>query len=370
MELPESTGGSPSSAEFTDTVVRLALAAFLLYLCLRVFAPFMVLMLWALVLAVALYPINCKLAARLGGRQGRAATVFVLSGLILLGVPTAMLASSFAGHAADAYRAFEAGTLTIKPPNEAVAEWPIVGEKLFEAWSAAADNLPKYVHEHEAQLRQAATRLFSAAGNTLLSVLGFLASLIVAGIMMAYGESGARAMQRIFCRLAGPERGLRLHGLSVATIRSVAVGVIGVAFIQALLLGVGFILAGIPAAGLLALIVFLLGIAQLPATLVSLPVIAYLWAAGDASTTMNIVFTVYLVLAGLADNFLKPMLLGRGVDAPMPVILLGALGGMVTGGFMGLFLGAVILAVGYQVFMGWVDVGSSPADDEQPEQAG
>jgi len=98
--------------------------------------------------------------------------------------------------------------------------------------------------------------------------------------------------------------------------------------------------------------------------LVSLPAIAYLWWSGDASTASNIFFTVYLLVAGMADNVLKPLLLGRGVDAPMPVILLGAMGGMVTSGIIGLFIGAVMLAVGYQIFMGWVDEGEESATAE------
>jgi predicted PurR-regulated permease PerM len=142
--------------------------------------------------------------------------------------------------------------------------------------------------------------------------------------------------------------------------------VLGVALIQAILLGVGFMLAGVPAAGLLALIVLLLAIMQLPATLVSLPVILWLWNSGDGGTVMNVIWTVYFVLAGLADNVLKPMLLGRGVDAPMPVILIGALGGMVSSGFIGLFTGAVILAVGYQIFMQWV---ATKSEDEGADQA-
>ena len=104
-----------------------------------------------------------------------------------------------------------------------------------------------------------------------------------------------------------------------------------------------------------AVVVLLIGIMQLPALIVSLPVIAYLWMAGDASTTINIVLTIYLLIAGSADNVLKPLLLGRGVDVPMPIVLIGALGGMVSAGIIGLFVGAVLLSVGYQVFMGWVD---------------
>jgi predicted PurR-regulated permease PerM len=215
-------------------------------------------------------------------------------------------------------------------------------------------DLPAYVAKNRVQLEELAKRALAAAASTAASILGFLGALIVAGIMMAYGESGNAAMQRIFARFAGPKDGQALHALSTATIRSVATGVLGVAFIQALLLGLGFIVSGVPAAGVLAVVVLLLGIVQLPALIVSLPVIAYLWMAGDASTVMNVVFTVYLLVAGMADNVLKPLLLGRGVDAPMPIILIGAIGGMVSAGIIGLFVGAVVLAVGYRLFMAWV----------------
>jgi predicted PurR-regulated permease PerM len=134
----------------------------------------------------------------------------------------------------------------------------------------------------------------------------------------------------------------------------VASGVIGVAFIQALLMGTGFIMAGIPVPGVLVLICLIFGILQLPAAIISLPAIVYLWWSGDASAVSNIIFTIYLLVAGLADNVLKPLLLGRGVEAPMPVILMGAMGGMVSGGIIGMFIGAVVLAVGYRIFMDWV----------------
>jgi predicted PurR-regulated permease PerM len=173
--------------------------------------------------------------------------------------------------------------------------------------------------------------MLAIVASTAGGVFAFLGSLIIAGIMMAYGKSGAQAMSRIICRLAGKEKGAGFYSLSTATIRSVAMGVVGVAFIQTLLLGLGFIAADVPAAGVLAILVLVLGILQVPATVLTLPVIAYLWWSGD-STVMNVVWTVYLLVAGMADNVLKPLLLGRGVDAPMPIILLGALGGMVSAG--------------------------------------
>ena len=175
---------------------------------------------------------------------------------------------------------------------------------------------------------------------------------------MAFGKGSDRASHAIFARVVGYERGDKFTALAVATIRSVALGVIGIAFIQAILVGLCLLFAGVPLAGVLAIIVLVLvlvlGIAQVPALLVTLPVIAYLWMSGGYGTGEAALYSVLLFVAGMADNVLKPLMLARGVDAPMPVILLGALGGMAAGGILGLFVGAVLLALGYQIFMGWV----------------
>ncbi|MEM1111643.1 MAG: AI-2E family transporter [Pseudomonadota bacterium] len=375
MEDP-ATGNQPMTArEFTDSLIRIALIMFLVLLCFRVFSPFMSLMIWAVILAVTLYPVHQFLASRLGGKQGRAATFLVLSGLMLVGVPIVLLSASMAQYLAGTVEAYNAGTLNLRPPNEKVAEWPVIGEDVYNAWDAAYTNLPAFIAENRAGLETFMAKMLASAKATAGSVLGFLGSLIVAGIMMAYGKSGSEAVLRILNRVAGPVQGPAVHTLSTMTTRSVAVGVLGVALIQALLLGMGFIFAGVPAAGPLAVLTLFLGIMQLPALLVSLPAILWIWNSGDASTVMNIVWTVYLLVAGASDGFLKPILLGRGVDAPMPVILIGALGGMVSSGFIGLFTGAVILAVGYQIFMQWVDwqdekaEAAAAAADPGPEAA-
>jgi predicted PurR-regulated permease PerM len=171
---------------------------------------------------------------------------------------------------------------------------------------------------------------------------------------MAYGEPAAGAGRGIFVRVAGAERGEALFKLTTSTIRAVASGVIGVAFIQAILVGLALVLAGVPAAGVLAVIVLVLAIAQLPAVLVTVPAIIYIWSSGNYSTGAAITHTIILLLVGLADNVLKPLMLGRGVDVPMPVMLLGALGGMASGGILGMFVGATLFALGHQIFMGWV----------------
>jgi predicted PurR-regulated permease PerM len=167
--------------------------------------------------------------------------------------------------------------------------------------------------------------------------------------------SGFRGARAVFERIVGLERGARFAALATSTIRAVALGVIGVALVQAIAIGLVLLVAGVPFAGLISGIALLVCIAQVPALLVTLPAIGYLWWSGIHGTGANVVFTVLLLLCGTIDNILKPLMLGRGVDAPMPVILLGALGGMAGSGIMGMFVGATLLALGYRIFMAWVE---------------
>jgi len=196
-------------------------------------------------------------------------------------------------------------------------------------------------------------------------LLQFLAAFVISGIIMAFGKAGDRANRAIFERIVGKARGAELATLSTATIRAVAQGVIGVAFIQAIIVGVCLLVAGVPWAGVLAVICLVLGIAQVPALIVTLPAIGYIWWSGDYGNVEAIAYSVLLVVAGMTDNVLKPLMLGRGVEAPMPVILLGALGGMAASGILGMFVGATLLALGYQIFMGWV---ATNPDAEGPRQ--
>jgi predicted PurR-regulated permease PerM len=204
------------------------------------------------------------------------------------------------------------------------------------------------------KLSELATKALGIVAGLGGGLLLFLASFVIAGIMMAYGDPGTRAMKDIFERMFGIARGQEFAKLSTDTIRAVASGVIGIACIQALIIGVSLMIAGVPFAGVLAVVVLMFGVAQLPALLVTLPVIGWIWASGDYDTGPAVIYTVLLFVGGLADNVLKPLMLGRGVDAPMPVILIGALGGMATGGILGMFIGATVLALGYQIFMRWV----------------
>jgi predicted PurR-regulated permease PerM len=292
--------------------------------------------------------------------------IFAVVGLVLVVVPAALLLNAFADSVRELIAAVQDGTFQVPPPKESVQGWPVIGGKIYGLWSQAYSDLPGLVQTMQPKIGELARAALTTVAGIGSTVLLFLASFIVASILMAYGESGEKTTTSFFTRIAGSEKGPGLAKLCKATIRTVALGVIGVAAIQALLVGVALLLAGVPAAGVLAIIVLVLGIAQIPAIIVVLPAIIYIWSSGTHDTTSAAIYTIILLLTGLADNFLKPLMLGRGVDVPMPVILFGALGGVATGGILGMFVGATALALGYGIFMAWVSNGKSPEPAEEP----
>ena len=337
-----------------EVLIRAGLIFALAALCFQIFAPFLTLMVWGLILAVTLYPMQEYVAAKMGGRQGLAATLIVILGIALIVVPTAILMSSLGDSVQRLIHDVQSDALVIPAPRESVAGWPVIGERVYALWSQAHADLPALVKSMQPKIGDLAKSALAFVASIGGGLLLFLAALIIAGILMAFGRSGSRASVAISERLAGPARGAEFATLATATIRAVAQGVIGVAFIQAIIVGLCLLVAGVPWAGVLAMIALVLGIAQIPALIVTLPAIAYIWLLGDYGKGEAILFTLLIFVAGLADNVLEPLMLGRGVDAPMPVILIGALGGMAAAGILGMFVGATLLALGYQLFMGWV----------------
>lgn len=347
-----------------EVLIRAALILGMAVLCYQVFAPFLVLMEWALILSVTLYPLHQRLARHMGGRQGWAAALIALLGILVIVAPAAVLVNSMGDSVHRVVNDVQQNRLQIPPPRAGIAELPIVGPRIHAAWQAAYDDLPSFVQGLQPKignLAKAAVAMVAAIGGDILK---FVAAYIIAGIVMAFGTGGATASRAIFARLFGAQRGLELASLSVATIRAVAQGVIGIAFVQAIAVGLVLLVARVPLAGLLAGVVLVLSIAQIPAFIVTLPAVGYIWWSGGYDTGPAVVYSVLLVLVGMVDNVLKPLLLGRGVDVPMPVILVGALGGMATAGILGLFVGATLLALGYKLFMGWVH-----EEEPQPDLA-
>ena len=341
-----------------DVLIRAGLIAVLAIYCYGVFRPFLGLVLWSLILAVSLYPLHVRLRQRVGS-DGRAATVIVVIAIAAMLAPVYFLGMSLAESAEEALRVIRSGDYRVPPPPDSVATWPIVGGRLHAAWLQASTDLTPLLQRFAPQLTDAGMTLFGKLAGVGVGVLMLVGALVIAGVLMASGASGYDRARRIASRLVGPERGPRIADLCTATIRAVAQGVVGIAFIQALLVGIGFLVKGVPGAGLLAMAAFLLGITQLPGLLLTVPVIAVVLAM-DGVTAASVTFSIYTFIAGLSDNVLKPLLLGRGLEVPMPVIFIGAVGGMITNGIIGLFIGPVALAVGYQLFWQWVDQQASP----------
>jgi predicted PurR-regulated permease PerM len=364
--LPTPTSDKALSRGLLDVYIRAGLIAALVIFCFEIFKPFFDLVLWSLIQATTIYPLQVRLRQRLG-KDGRAATLIVLLAFGVILLPTYLLGAAIVDSVDKAMDIFRNGNFHAPPPPASVASWPLVGHRLYDLWLQAATDMSGLVLRLAPQIKVVSLALLGKLAGLGMALLIFVFALIVAGFIMAHGEAGRGSALRIASRIFGPDRGLQITELCTATIRAVAQGVVGIAFIQMLLIGGGFVAMDVPGAGLLALGVLLLGIMQLPATLITLPVIVFVFSSGGVSAA-TIAFAVYVFIAGLVDNVLKPLLLGRGVDVPMPVVLIGALGGMVTGGVIGLFIGPVALAVGYRLFWLWVEdpPGSGGSNDRKP----
>jgi predicted PurR-regulated permease PerM len=358
-----------AAARLLDVLIRAALIVALAALTYVVLSPFVTLLVWAVILAVTMYPAHQSLARGLHGKQGLAATLLVIVGVIIIVTPAALLMNSLGDAVSDFIHRVQDNTVQVSAPRDSVRQWPIIGERVYATWSAAHEDLPALVRAMQPKIGEFARQALAFVAGIGGGLLLFLASFVIAGIVMAYGEPGARAIRMIFARVAGASRSDALVALSTSTIRTVAAGVLGVAFIQAVLIGLLALAAGIPGAGVLAVVALVLGIAQVPNLVVTLPAILYVWLGDDLGTGVAIVLTVGLMLAGMVDNVLKPLVLGRGVEVPMPVILFGALGGLASGGILGMFVGATLLALGYRVFMEWA-AGAESLAPPDPGSAG
>ena len=364
--LPTPISEKALSRGLLDVLIRAGLVAVLVISCYQIFRPFLDLILWSLILAVTLYPLQDRLKGMLGNKDGLTATLIVVIAIGILIVPIYLLGTSMVASVEDAVTVVKSGSFHIPPPADSVASWPLVGKRLYGFWLQAASDLTSLTQKFAPQIKDVSLILLGKLAGVGMGLLMFIVALAIAGIFMAYGQSGHRSAVQAAERIFGGGKGPQIAELCTATIRAVAQGVVGIAFIQMLLVGIAFELKGIPGAGLLALAVLLFGILQLPASLITLPVIGFVFVTEGASM-VTIVFAIYVFIAGLVDNVLKPLLLGRGVDVPMPVVLIGALGGMITNGIIGLFIGPVILGVGYQLFWQWVKDQPAGAGAGRPE---
>lgn len=362
MNSPDHSDNSTALA--IEIAIRLGLIFLVLAWCLQILTPFISLVAWGAIIAVALYKPFLKLVEKLGGRRKLAVSLIAIIGIAIILVPVISLSSSMVDGATKLGTQVSDGSIHIPAPPEYVQDWPIVGEKTYKLWTDASQNLRSVLEQYPHQLAGAGKKLLGAAAGIGGGILQFVISFLIAAVLLTNAEGAGTSLRRLANRLTA-DHGDELIDMSTSTIRSVAVGVIGIAFIQALLGGLGMMFAGVPAAGLLAIVILFLAIAQLPPILVLGPVAFYVFSA--ESTTVAVVFLIWSILVSSSDMVLKPLLLGRGVDVPMLVILLGAIGGMITSGIVGLFIGAVVLALGYKLFGVWLQSGQPLHKEPEPE---
>lgn len=334
-----------------EAVIKIAFLALIVVWCFQIVQPFITLVVWGIVLAVALYPIVGWLSNKLGGKEKLATVILTLSILTLIIIPSYFLSASMVEGAQHISKGLQEGSLKVPPPTESVATWPLVGEKLYEFWKLASTNLEGAIAKVGPQLKGVINWLLGAAAGTGAGIVQFIISVIIAGVLMVNAKGGFNFTKAFTMRLAG-QHGADFAVIAAATVRSVAQGVLGVAMIQALLAGIGLLVMGVPLAGLWTFLVLFLAVIQLPPILVLLPIIFYVFSVAD--TTPAVIFTVWSIVVSMSDAFLKPMFLGRGVDVPMLIILIGAIGGMMLSGIIGLFVGAVVLALFYKLFIVWL----------------
>jgi len=355
MEINESSRRQRlSNNPVVHYALQLLALSLLLVWCFMILQPFITPLVWASVLAIALYPTHSLLRKKLKNRNGLSAAIITILMLLLIIGPAVWLLFATVDEFKELGHAYKTGELHIPPPTEKVKEWPLVGSKVYSYWSEASTNLTDFIMKHQDEVKSVLLQLFDLLKSTGTGILVFTLSIIISGFLLAYAQSAGYFMNKFLIRMVGP-MGEGISESTALTVRNVAKGVLGVALIQSILAGIGLVWAGVPFAGLWILICLILAIVQVGILPVTIGVIVYIW--GQPDTTTAIFLTVWLGFVGIVDNILKPILLGKGAPAPMLVVFLGSIGGFMVSGFIGLFTGAIILTLGYKLAMVWISSG-------------
>jgi len=339
-------------AHVFETAIRLLVTLLLVVWCIGIIYPFVSPVLWGAIIAITIHPLFLKIRNMAGGRNLLAGVIITLLLLVLVIIPCLWLLGSFLDGVQNFATDLREHTLAIPPPNAKVSGWPIIGKPIHDAWLLASQNLESLVTNYREPLARLGTKLLNSLAGFGKNFLLFLLSLIISGIFLVKAEPSGAFTRKFAMRLAG-DRGQDIVAIAGQTVKNVAKGILGVAFIQSILAGMVFAFAGVPFAGIWALLVLMLAIIQVPTAVVMIPVIIYLYSVRDPlSATL---WTVLMVLISLSDNVLKPVLMGKGAPVPVLVIFLGAIGGFIFSGFVGLFTGAIILSVGYTLLFQWLE---------------
>jgi len=342
-----------------EASIHVGLAILLATACLLILLPFIPLLTWGSIIAVATYSSFLKLQKVLGGRETLAVVVCTLILLAVLIVPAILLGQALVGGIQSVTSHLKDGSAIIPPPPTTIESWPVIGAPLKSVWGVASRDLTEAVRMFAPQIKRVLPGLLSASAGIGFTVLQLLLSILLAGVLLANAKVAYEVMCSLASRLFG-EKGPEIQQLVGATIRSVTLGILGVALIQTVFAALGFLVVGLPAVGLWTVIFVFAAVVQ-AGVLVLIPAVIYVFAT--ASVTKAVIFLVWCIIVGLMDNILKPLLLGRGVAVPVVVVFLGAIGGFVAMGVIGLFVGAIVLSVGYKLSFAWLE-GTAVANQE------
>ncbi len=335
-----------------DLILKVGTLFLVIFLCYKILKPFLGMLLWGLIIAIILFPVFYRLRSLLGKRSKLSSILLTAVALSILVLPSIWLVNQVVDGVRFLAENIQGGGLNIPPPSASVADWPVIGGWLFENWLALSENLQESLKGFMPQIVAWGETTLGTLANTGLGVLQFAASIILAGIFLIFFEKGSESGRQIFQKLVG-KRGEEFLDISLHTIRNVATGVLGVAVIQTTLMGMGLILANVPLAAVWIVLILVMTIAQIPVLLFNIPLVIYLFAFMDPLPA--VLWALYFLVMGMIDNILKPLLMGKGSDVPMLVIFLGALGGFMAFGFIGLFLGSIVISLAYKIYLTWVN---------------
>ena len=341
-----------SSRKIVETLLQLLALAVLIGWCFKIIEPFITPLVWGCILAVAIFPFFKKLKKILKGKDLLAAAVITVTLLLLLILPAIFLGIKTGTEIKVLTTDYQQGQLIIPPAPENVKNWPIIGSKAFSIWQDASTNIELLIKHNPEFVSKAFDTTLSIVSNAGKGIVIFIVSIIISGVFLSYADSSEKYARLGFERLMGNIKS-DMTMLAASTIRSVVKGIFGVTLIQSTLAAIGFFAAGIPGASLITLACFILGIMQIGMLPVTLSVIIYSWAT--MSFTKALIFTIWMALVGLSDNIIKPWILSKGAAVPMLVLFIGSLGGFIYSGFIGLFTGAVVFALGYKLFIAWIE---------------
>lgn len=356
-----------SDRRIVDLVIRLMFVGLFVFAVVSMIAPMAGVLIWAAIMAVTLYPMWDTLRRWLGGRDVLAAVILTLLGLLITLGPVAVSLTGLINAGLELTDKIQSGQKVVPTVPDWLSGLPVVGDQVAEIWHLFETNAHEAFQEYGQQILAVVQSVFGQVANLGLGLVYLASAVLVSGFLFIPGARIVNGAQAVSNRVFAPKGGEFII-LAGATIRNVSRGVIGVAAVQAFGAGIVMALFGVPAAGPLALVCLVLAIIQVGPAPVLIPVLIWIWS--DATTIQAILFTALIVPITAVDNVLRPIWMAKGLDTPMLVILTGVFGGMLAYGLVGIFIGPVILAVFYELFLEWmraqVEEGYENSDAVEP----